>query len=51
MKVKCVQCGQEVRAGEYKSMLMVGPRGYRRYPICRRCLEQRARDAAKNEKK
>lgn len=31
----------------YRMVLMMGPQGYRRYPICRKCAEKMGLDAAK----
>ena len=34
-KVKCAKCGKESQ--DLEMVLMMGPQGYRRYPVCKSC--------------
>jgi RNase P subunit RPR2 len=37
IKQRCAKCKRDLVAGKTKQVMMIGPRGYRRYAVCERC--------------
>ena len=37
-KQHCLKCQKEL--GEYRMVLMIGPKGYRRYAVCLTCADK-----------